>query len=196
MCMDTSEAEARDREDMKRLMAGQDTALNDLMARHASPVFQFLYRLLGNEDDANDLAQETFARVYRARTSFRLDQRFTTWLFTISANLARNQFRWRARHPNVSIDAAQDHSGQTIASTLPTGDPSPGDQVIANERAEAVRSAVSALPEDLREAIVLCEWEERTIVEAAAILGATAKAVESRLYRARQRLRAQLKQWL
>ena len=90
---------------MERLAAGHDAALNDLMERHATPVFHFLCRMVGNEDDANDLAQETFVRVFRARASFRPGEKFSTWLFTIAANLARNHFRWRSRHPNVSLEA-------------------------------------------------------------------------------------------
>ena len=90
---------------MERLTAGHDAALNDLMERHATPVFHFLCRMVGNEDDANDLAQETFVRVFRARASFRTNEKFSTWLYTIAANLARNHFRWRSRHPNVSLEA-------------------------------------------------------------------------------------------
>ena len=181
---------------MERLAAGHDTALNDLMERHATPVFHFLCRMLGNEDDANDLAQETFVRVFRARASFRTNEKFTTWLYTIAANLARNHFRWRSRHPNVSLEAETGESEQTLGSTLPAHDPTPNEQALAAERAAVVRAAVSKLPEDLREAIVLCEWEERSVAEAAAILETTPKAVESRLYRARQILRDRLKSWL
>ena len=192
----TPTADDRDRADMEQLIAGRDTALNDLMERHATPVFYFLCRMVGNEDDANDLAQETFARVFRARASFRSGEKFSTWLFTIAANLARNHFRWRSRHPNVSLEAAAGDSEQTLGSTLPANDPAPSEQALAAERAAAVRAAVGKLPEDLREAIVLCEWEELGVAEAATILGATPKAVESRLYRARQILRERLKTWL
>jgi RNA polymerase sigma-70 factor (ECF subfamily) len=194
--MDTIDANARDRADMERLIAGRDAALNDLMERHATPVFHFLCRMVGNEDDANDLAQETFVRVFRARASFRTSEKFSTWLFTIAANLARNHFRWRSRHPNVSLDTETGEAEQTLGSTLPANDPAPNEQALTAERAEAVRTAVSKLPEDLREAIVLCEWEDHSIAEAAAILESTPKAVESRLYRARQILRERLKQWL
>jgi RNA polymerase sigma-70 factor (ECF subfamily) len=79
---------------------------------------------------------------------------------------------------------------------LPAKSPAPDEQAQAAERAATVRAAVGKLPEDLREAIVLCEWEERSVAEAAAILEATPKAVESRLYRARQILRERLKSWL
>jgi RNA polymerase sigma-70 factor (ECF subfamily) len=79
---------------------------------------------------------------------------------------------------------------------LPANSPAPNEEALAAERAAAVRVAVKNLPEDLREAIVLCEWEERSVVEAATILEATPKAVESRLYRARGILRERLKSWL
>jgi RNA polymerase sigma-70 factor (ECF subfamily) len=190
------QADALDRADMERLAAGQDTALNDLMERHATPVFHFLCRMVGNEDDANDLAQETFVRVFRARATFHPSEKFSTWLFTIAANLARNHFRWRSRHPNVSLETETGESDQTIGSTLPAGDPAPNEQALATERAAAVRAAVGKLPEDLREAVVLCEWEELSVANAAVILETTPKAVESRLYRARQILRERLKPWL
>ncbi|MGB7747825.1 MAG: sigma-70 family RNA polymerase sigma factor [Verrucomicrobiia bacterium] len=186
-------ADARDRADMERLAAGQDAALNDLMERHATPVFHFLCRMVGNEDDANDLAQETFVRVFRARGSFRTSENFSAWLFTIAANLARNHFRWRSRHSNVSLETETGESDQTLGSTLPANNPAPNEQALATERAAAVRSAVGKLPEDLREAVVLCEWEELSMADAARILETTPKAVESRLYRARQILREKLK---
>ncbi len=194
--MDTADTDALDRADMARLVGGHDGALDSLMDRHAAGVFHFLCRMLGNEDDTNDLAQETFVRVYRARESYRPEQNFRTWLFTIAANLARNQLRWRSRHPNVSLDAGSDSTGQTLADTLPAAAANPREASEAAERAAAVRVAVQALPEDMREVIVLCEWEELPILEVAAVLQTTPKAVESRLYRARQILREKLKKWL
>jgi RNA polymerase sigma-70 factor (ECF subfamily) len=193
---DQPSPDASDRADMEKLQAGHDAALNDLMARHATPVFHFLCRMVGNEDDANDLAQETFVRVFKSAKNFRAEQRFSTWLFTIAANLARNHFRWRSRHPNVSLDAENSETEQTLGSTLPANTPTPKEAALTSERAAAVRAAVKNLPEDLREAIVLCEWEERSIAEAATILESTPKAVESRLYRARGLLRERLKSWL
>lgn len=194
--MDTANTEALDRADMARLVGGHDAALNDIMDRHAPAVFRFLCRMLGNEDDANDLAQDTFVRVYRARESYKSDQKFSTWLFTIAGNLARNQFRWRSRHPNVSLDAESETTEQTLGDTLQSSMASPHQATIATERAEAVRAAVQNLPDDMREAIVLCECEEMAVAEAAAVLQSTPKAVESRLYRARNLLRERLKAWL
>jgi RNA polymerase sigma-70 factor (ECF subfamily) len=190
------EGDALDQADMDRLKTGHDAALNDLMERHATPVFHFLCRRVGNEDDANDLAQETFVRVFKSCHSFRSGEKFSTWLFTIAANLARNHFRWRARHPNFSLEAGNSETEQSLAGTLPSNSPAPNEEALAEERAKAVRFAVQSLPDDLRESIVLCEWEEHTVAEAAAILETTPKAVESRLYRARGFLRERLKSWL
>lgn len=194
--MPTPDTEASDRAAMTRLVAGENRALDELMGRHATAVFHFLYRMLGNEDDANDLAQETFVRVYRACASYRPQQRFSAWLFTIAANLARNHLRWRARHPNLSLDAEDETTGQTLGENLPAPRGDPSSDTEANEQAAAVRRAVQQLPEDLREAIVLCEWEELKVAEAAEILESSPKAVESRLYRARQLLREKLGKWL
>jgi len=196
MRTDSTEADVRDRADMERLMAGHDAALNDLMERHATPVFHFLYRMLNNEDDANDLAQETFVRIFRARETFRTTEKFTTWLYTIAANLARNHLRWRVRHPNISLEAETELNDQPLASVLPSETPGPDETALAAERVAAVRAAVNRLPDGMREAIVLCEWEDRSVAEAAAILETTPKAVESRLYRGRQILRERLKAWL
>jgi RNA polymerase sigma-70 factor (ECF subfamily) len=192
----TIDSDALDRADMEKLKAGHEAALNDLMERHATGVFHFLCRMTGNEEDASDLAQETFVRVFKSCGSYRSGEKFSTWLFTIAANLARNHFRWRSRHPNLSLDAENAETEQTIGSTLPANSPAPNEAALSTERAAAVRNAVQKLPEDMREAIVLCEWEERSVAEAAAILSTTPKAVESRLYRARQILRERLKNWL
>ena len=194
--MDTTDGPALDQADMQRLAGGHDAALSDLMARHARPVFQFLCRMLGNEDDANDLAQETFVRVYQHRASFRPGAKFTTWVYTIAANLARNHHRWASRHPNVSLNAESETTGQSIGDALPSSDPSPDRAAVAAEQAAAVRAAVDNLPADLREVVILCEWEDLSAAEAAAILDTTPKAIDNRLYRARNLLRDRLKPWL
>lgn len=196
MSMERTEADAHDQADMESLAAGHDAALNDLMERHGISIFHFLCRMVGNEDDANDLTQETFVRVFKSRESFRRGEKFSTWLYTIAANLARNHFRWRSRHPNVSLEAEVGESEHHTGSALPANSPAPDEEALASERAEAVRMAVKNLPEDLREAIVLCEWEDFSVAKAAEILNATPKAVESRLYRGRQILHEQLKSWL
>ena len=194
--MSSPDTDALDRADMARLAGGHDAALNDLMERHAAPVFHFLCRMLGNEDDANDLAQETFVRVFQNSTRFRPDAKFSTWMFTIAANLARNQLRWRSRRPNVSLDAEFESTAQTLGDTLASDQPAPGESLLTDERAAAVRAALGRLPEEMRETIMLVEFEDKSVAETAAILDVPHKTVESRLHRARKSLRERLAKWL
>ena len=194
--MSSPEADALDRADMARLAAGHDAALNSLMERHATALFHFLCRMLGNEDDANDLAQETFARVFAHRARFRPEAKFSTWLFTIAANLARTQLRQRHRRPNVSLDAESDATAQTLGDRLASEQPSPDDGLLADERAAAVRAVLARLPEEMRKTILLVEFEDKSVAETAAILEVPHKTVESRLHRARQLLRERLAKWL
>jgi RNA polymerase sigma-70 factor, ECF subfamily len=185
-----------DRQAMTRLAGGHAAALNDLMARHSQPLFLYLVRLLGSEAEAEDLAQETFVRVYQHRDRFRPEARFSTWLYTIATNLVRDRMRWRGRHPQVSLDAEIAATGVSLGDTLPTAQPAPDETLQGAERVEAIRRAVAALPEDLRVPLVLAEYEERSQAEIAEILGCSVKAVEMRIYRARQALRQALAGWL
>jgi len=196
MRMPTTEQDSLDRADMERLVAGHDTALNELMNRHAGAVFGFLCRMVGNEDDANDLAQETFVRVYRSRKHYQPRHRFVTWLYTIAANLARNHLRWRSRHPTLSVESPRGNDGTTLGETLVAGGATPSEASERREQQTAVQVAVGKLPEDLRAALVLCEWEELSMADAAEILGTTPKAIDSRLYRARKQLRQELTRWI
>lgn len=185
-----------DQADMARLAGGQEAALNDLIDRHGERLFRYLVRSLQDEDTAADLAQETFARVYLHRTRFDRQRKFSTWLYAIASNLVRDHYRWRARHPEVSLDATDADHGAPGADEMPAASPTPGDVLLAGERVEAVRKAVGALPEELRTPLILAEYEELPQAEIASALGCSAKAVETRIYRARKRLREALKDWL
>ena len=190
--MDTESTDALDRQDMARLASGHDTALNDLMTRHAQRLFHYLIRQLRDESDAEDLAQETFVRVFQHRQKFNPTHRFSTWLYTIATNLVRDRQRWRTRHPQVSLDAENESTGGDLKDKLSATGATPEEKLIGGERAAAVRAAIAKLPEDLRTVILLFEYEEQSQQEIAAVLNCTPKAVEMRLYRARQELRERL----
>jgi len=181
-----------DLEFMQRLQEGDDLALNALMGRWRTPLISFILRYLGNRDDAMDLAQETFVRVYEHRHSFRKEAKFSSWLFSIAANLCRNQLRWRSRHPAVSLDADEEEND---ARQQEDSAPSPSEDAEQRDLALAVQKEIQSLPHDLRVAILLSVYEERPHGEIAQVLGCSAKAVESRLYRAREILRGALKKW-
>jgi RNA polymerase sigma-70 factor (ECF subfamily) len=190
--MNTPNTDDLDVQDMRRLVEGHEAALNELMERHAQKLFHYLVRCLQDELDAADLTQETFVKLYQSRARFDTGQKFSTWLYTIAGNLVKDRYRWRSRHPQVSLDAENDATGESFRDALPQDAPSPTDDAQKQERAEAVRHAVAALPEELRQPLILAEYEERSHAEIGAILGCTAKAVETRIYRARQQLRANL----
>ena len=192
MSVESREFDERDRADMQRLASGHEAALNDLMERHGPKLFNYLIRCLQNEEDAADAAQETFARVYQNRAKFDTSQRFSTWLYAIATNLVKDRYRYRTRHPQVSLDAENEVTGSDFRERLPESGPTPSDTLAAEERAEMVRRAVAALPEGLRVPLLLSEYEELPHAEIGGIMKCSAKAVETRLYRARQQLRASL----
>lgn len=192
----SAEADERDRLDMARLATGRSAALGDLMGRHAEKLFKYLVRSLQSEDDAADLTQETFIRVYQNRAKFNARQKFSTWLYAIASNLVRDRYRWRTRHPQLSLDAANDTTGNDFGESLAGQYPSPRDTAQSRERAEAVRRAVAALPEQLRIPLILFEYEEKSHAEIGGILGCSSKAVEVRIHRARQQLRGSLGSFL
>lgn len=177
---------------MARLAAGHDAALNTLMERHAEKLFQYLVRSLQNEEDASDLAQETLVRVYQNRKSFDPGQKFSTWLYAIASNLVRDRYRWRQRHPQVSLDAPNEATGEGFGEAFPAPGGTPVENAQAEERADQVRRAVASLPEELRTPLILAEYEEKTHAEIGLILGCSAKAVEMRIHRARRQLRGSL----
>ncbi len=181
-----------DRTDMARLVAGHDAALNDLMERHAEKLFHYLVRSLQSEEDAADLAQETFVRVYQNRAKFDASHKFSTWLYVIATNLVKSRYRYRSRHPQVSLDAENEATGESFRESVPENNPTPSESLQGAERAEAVRKAVGQLPEELRAPLILSEYEELSHAEIGAILDCTPKAVETRIYRARKLLRENL----
>jgi RNA polymerase sigma factor (sigma-70 family) len=182
----------QDRTDMARLVAGHDAALNELMGRHAEKLFHYLVRSLRNEEDAADLAQEAFVRVYQNRAKFDASHKFSTWLYVIATNLVKSRYRYRTRHPQVSLDAENEATGESFRESVPENNPTPSESLQGLERAEAVRKAVGQLPEELRTPLILAEYEELSHAEIGAILACTPKAVETRIYRARKLLRETL----
>ena len=175
---------------MLRLSAGEDRALDELMSRWSSRLTGFLVRLTSDSSVSRDLAQETFVRLYQARERFRPGGTFKALLFQIASNLARNHASWKSRHPETSIDREEFPE----PSSPEHADPSHNAE--AGETAAAVGDAVRDLPEDLRTPLVLSVYEELEHKQIGEILGCSAKAVEMRIYRARNLLRESLKAFM
>lgn len=175
-----------DAELMRRVQAGDENAFAALMERWERPVKAVIARLVMNASEAEELAQETFVRLWTYRARFAADKPLKPWLLGIAINLARNRLRWWKRRPVVSFEAWTELPE-------PTRDPSAGMET--DERLQAVRDAVTRLPTALREALILFEYENMSHAEIADAVGATAKAVELRIARAREQLRSALRPW-
>lgn len=173
---------------MRRLAGGEDLALNEIMERWRDRIASFLLCMVGDHATAMDLTQETFVRLYMSRKNYKPSAAFPTYLFHIAANLARSQARWRKRHPTVPME---DENGETRHEPVELT-PSPDESADLHERTMLVNRAIALLPDDQREALLLFTVEGMSQAEVAAALGCSAKAVEVRVYRARQALREAL----
>jgi len=181
-------ANESDIELMQRLADGDDLALNAIMSRWRERIAAFLLRMVGDHATAMDLAQETFVRLYTSRLSYKPTAAFSTYLFHIGANLARSHARWKRRHPTVPLE---DDQGVIVHEPVDLR-MSPDEAAALRDKTEMVKNAIAALPPELREALLLFTVEGMTHAEIATALGCSAKAVEVRIYRARQALKAAL----
>ncbi len=181
-----------DAEDVAGLCDGDEAAMERLVQRHAPPLIRYLRRMLADESDASDLAQETFVRLHRECRRYDARRRLRPWLFTVAGNLARNQLRWRSRHVADSLDAEADVEGGWAPRPIASDVPCPSEVLLDEERKAALREAIDALPDGMRAALLLVDLEECSVAEAAVALGIPPRTVESRLFHARRRLRDHL----
>lgn len=173
---------------MQRLAAGDDHALNELMERWGDKVAAFLLHMTGDRAAATDLTEEAFVRLYQHRGAYTPSGLFATYLFRIAANLARNHERWRRRHPTVALEDLANAGGDEVWAAGASGD-----QLLdRREQMHVLESALAVLPDDQREALLLFSYEGMSCTEIAQITGSSPKAVEMRIYRARQTLKGML----
>jgi RNA polymerase sigma-70 factor (ECF subfamily) len=183
---------------MLRVREDQPGAFEELVERYQHRLVAVMHHLIGNADEAEDLAQEVFLRVYRARKKYRPRAKFSTWLFTIANNLALNVLRGRQRKPVVRLD---------VRDSGPLG-PRPAEQLVRDrgnqpmqnmqqqELAGIIRQALEGLNERQRVAVVLNKFEDMNYAEIAEVMRLTTKAVKSLLSRARSNLRDALKDYI
>jgi RNA polymerase sigma-70 factor (ECF subfamily) len=174
--MDTDEAL------MLRYAGGDEAAFRELFARWAAPLVRLLRRKVGRDADAQDLAQQTFLQLHRARLDFRAGMKLKPWIITIALNLARDHLRRRGRRPESSLD-----EGNLLEPSVPAAVGGEAEDV-----AQRVRKALATLPADQREVIELHWFEQLSFPEIAGIVGASSGAVRVRAHRGYVTLRAQL----
>ena len=170
-----------DYSDVLALQGGEDEALDRLMEKHRSAINSFIFRMVGDAADAEELAQETFVRAYFQIGRYRPEAPFAAWLYQIARNLCLDHFRsraYKARLKSQSIEALQHESSteeERVSDAL-------------EERVEMLQSALLLLPVELRESLILTAIKGLSHEETAVRLGLTSKAVEVRCYRARKAL--------
>jgi RNA polymerase sigma-70 factor (ECF subfamily) len=182
------ELEGRESTLVARCAQGDQAACAELVAEHQRMVYQLAFHLLGDRDDALDLSQDVFMRVFRTLHQFRGQSQLRTWIYRIVVNQARNRQRWwrrRRRASQISLDQHLQTHGE------PTGNPqaAPDNMLLQKRLASQLRAALDALPFDQRSVIVLREIDGLSYDEIAFSLGVTLGTVKSRLTRARRALR-------
>ena len=177
---------------MLDVKAGDEASFDFLLQKYRSPLVNFLNRMVRDQATAEDLAQEVFLRVYRARKQYTPSAKFTTWMCRIATNLALNSVRDnRHKRMGISLDAPLD--GEDSAPLeLPARERRIDERIIERDRVEIIRRAIWSLPEKQRAAVVLHKYEEMEYAEIAGILDCSEGALKSLLFRAYQTLRVEL----
>lgn len=181
---------------LDELRRGRDSALNDLMLRWRRPFLSFAFRYVQNEDDARDLVEELFVRIFKNRERFREGTKFSAWAFTSLSNLCKNLERWKRRHPALGKDSLTDDWTKADTQIHPLANNGeskrPDEEALKQERIQIVKTAIGNLPHDLRVTLILYQYEGLSYREIGEVVGCTVKGVETRLYRARKALKVSL----
>lgn len=171
--------------------AGDHEAFRLIFERYARPTLSFLYGLVGQRDLAEELTQETFVRAYRKLNELRDDSKFSTWLFGIGRNVAREALRARQReHKSFANDVDSVQEREDIASI------SPSDQLLGKELNIAMRTALGLLDEDKRVVFTLKVFQQRSYQEIAEITGFSLAKVKTDLHRARGEMRRRIRPYM
>ena len=179
-----------DADAIARCIAGDVEAFSALVERYRGAVYSFAYHLTDDAEEANDLAQETFVRAYRALPRFRMDAKFLPWLLAICANLCKSWLRGSARRP-VLLD---DEMMQTGSLRSQDDGQSPTELLAARARRREVREAIRSLPTPYRLVVILRHLRDMSYYDIAAALNLPVTTVEHRLRTAREMLRKKLEE--
>jgi RNA polymerase sigma-70 factor (ECF subfamily) len=181
---------------MLDVKAGDQQSFELLLQRYRTPLVNFLYRMVRNREQAEDLAQEVFLRVYRAREDYEPSAKFTTWLFRIATNLALNSVRdHRYQKLEVSMDApitADAEDGEERMMEVADEHPDIEQHLVEETRKKMIRHAIEKLPEKQRAAVLLHKYQELDYAEISKILQCSESALKSLLFRAYETLRVEL----
>ena len=186
-----------DAELMLRVKKGDAQAFEELVDKYKQPILNFIYRTLRDSSDAEDIAQNVFLQVFKSADRYRVEAKFSTWLYTIARNLCLNEIRRRSRHPAESLDAAEqpedDFASRQFEDSKNTSAP---DLLLRDELKRKVEEALESLPENQRTAILLFKEKEMSYEEISKILDCSLSATKSLIHRGRETLKQKLKPYL
>lgn len=188
-----TEEDAEDVRLMGLVSAGDSGAFEQLVERHQRLVVGTVGRMLGNNFDAEDIAQQVFVRVWKSAKRYVPRAKFTTWLLKITRNLVFNELRRRARHPQVPLQGESEEEERPIRDENAVA---PDASLLEQELQKAIDAAIADLPETQRLAVILRRYEELSYEEIAETLDQSVSAVKSLLFRARTELRESLRRYL
>jgi RNA polymerase sigma-70 factor, ECF subfamily len=179
---------------MLAYQAGDEGAFDQLVESYSGQVFALLTRFLGQKAGREDMVQEVFLRVIRARERYQPAARFSTWLYRIVFNLAVNETQRISNSGLVSLDhsVGEGDDGSSLGDLTEGDVEDPSAQMEQNDVVSAVRTAIGALPEQQRAALILAKYHDTPYLEIAEILGSSEKAIKSLIHRARETLRQSL----
>ena len=200
MVVGDDQSRATDRELVERFQRTRDQgAFDELVARHAGRAYQEALAFLGNREDAEEVAQDAFIRIYRSLPKFRGDAEFSTWMYRIVMNLCNNRYRWnkvRGAGRNISVDApleSKNSSGDApLKMELPDDRMMPDREVAFVELRDRTEAAMKSLPEVYRQAVLLRNVKQLDYEQIAQILHCAVGTVKSRINRGRELLRQAL----
>lgn len=183
--MGSSDEQSKERQWVRLAQAGDRAAFAHLVRRHEQAVHRFIYRMLGSREEALELTQETFIKVWQALPQWQPQAQFKTWVFRIASNAAMDALRRRRTVNFVPLDEDYDAAAHG---------PGPDVQLQSRQRLRALESALAALPAQQREAILLREIEGLSYAEISSVLHVEEGTVKSRLARAREALAAAIRE--
>jgi RNA polymerase sigma-70 factor (ECF subfamily) len=169
---------------MLRFQKGDERAFEELVRRHTRGVLNLVYRYLGDASRAEDMAQDVFVKVYKARMKYEPKAKFSTWLYRIAVNHCLNEIRSRKSQPSLSApvnDLLEEPAGND-----------PDARLQREDLQQAVRAALDALPENQRLAVLLSRYQEMSYEEIAETMGISLEAVKSVIFRAKENLKLSL----
>lgn len=177
---------------VQRVQQGDRRAFDQLVLRYQHKVLKLVMRYMRNHAEAEDIAQEAFLKAYRAIHSFRGDSAFYTWIYRIAINTAKNALVAAKRRP-LDYDLDLQDPEQNERNGRLRDEATPESLLLTDEIRQTVDAAIGALPEDLRRAVVLREYEGLSYEEIAAVMGCPVGTVRSRIFRAREAIDRQLR---